>query len=196
MRRHGGNLATRTSLEDKIGNRRRCRFGKCAILALSTGEEWVAHGQPKRGPSRARGDVLSRNLRTVEYLEDGKAEEYAGRAHARTSQEIRSICHDVVTSHHERDYQALGAFLFPAIWMYLESGSPVLEIQSDIDVFPHVYHACPAANESMIFHVSRNGHMIWARRLLQLPPRVGVTGSAKLSATESPPIRRPTGSSE
>ena len=98
-----------------------------------------------------------------EYLGDGNAIEHTEGANAQTAQAIRSICHDVLPAHHERNYQAFGVFLFPAIWKYLATEVTVLEIQNDSDVFPHVRPACPTANESMIFPVARNGHMVWGK---------------------------------
>lgn len=46
------------------------------------------------------------------------------------------------------------------MWKYFEIEVTVLEMRNDCDVFPHVYHVCPKANGSMIFLVSRNGHMM------------------------------------
>ena len=57
---------------------------------------------------------------------------------------------DDLAAHRERAYQAMGLFLFPAIWKYLECGVTAMGIQNGSDVFPHVYNSCPTEMESII----------------------------------------------
>ena len=136
---------------------------KCTILALADGSEWISQGQPKSSPSRQRIDALSGSLRLEEYVGAEQAVGNTEGAFAQTAQDVRSICRDAMTAHHERGYQALGMFLVPAIWEYLAIEVAALGIQNGAEISPHVYPACPTADESMIFLVSRNGHSMWGK---------------------------------
>ena len=89
---------------------------KCTIMALGDGAEWVAQGQPKRFPTRKRIDILVRGIRMGEIAGAEHDQEQPAGESTRVGLEIRSICHDIVTASHGRDYQALGVFLLPAVW--------------------------------------------------------------------------------
>ena len=82
---------------------------------------------------------------------------------ANVASEIRSICHDALTAEHERDYQALGQFLLPSIWKYLACEVVVVEIRSKVGAVFHTYPAFPVENESLIFLIAHQGHMMWGK---------------------------------
>ena len=128
------------------------RFGedvetkKCTILALAAGVEWVSDGLPKRSPARRRIDVLPSGIRPDELLSAEQAHEHTVGVENNTAREILSICHDILTADHERDYQALGMFLLPSIWKYLACEMVTVESDPPTSVRFHSYPACPTAN--------------------------------------------------
>ena len=136
---------------------------KRTISALAAGSEWTSQGQHKRRPRRHRTDVVAGSLSLGEYVGAGQAAGNTDGAFTRTEQEVRSICHDLATARRETGYQALGMFLLPAIWKYLAIEVTALEVQNGADVFLHTYTACPTAGDSMIFLISRKGHMMWGK---------------------------------
>ena len=123
----------------------------------------MAQGQPKRCPARRRIDVLASNLRLGEFLSAEQAWEQAADETTEVSKEIRSICHDALTAGHERDYQAFGMVLLPALWKCVAVEVAVIEIQSLGGAVFHTYPACPISNEAVIFPIAHQGHMMWGK---------------------------------
>ena len=126
----GENMKLSTILQKKLVIGEEIEQKKCTVLALAAGAEWVAQGQPKRCPARRRIDVLASNLRLGEFLSAEQAWEQAADETSEVSKEIRAICHDAMMAGHERDYQALGMFLLPAVWKCVAVEVAVVEIQS------------------------------------------------------------------
>ena len=160
---YGENPKLSTVLQKKLVAGEEIEQKKCTVLALSAGAEWVAQGQPKRCPARRRIDVLASNLRLGEFLNAEHAWGQAVDGTSGVSKEIRSICHDALTAGHERDYQALGMFLLPALWKCVAAEVVVIEIQSWGGAVFHAYPACPVSNETVIFLVAHQGHMMWGK---------------------------------
>ena len=73
---------------------------------------------------------------------------------------MQSIFHDILTADRERDYQSLGMFLLPSIWKYLALEVETAGIEPQRGACFHTYPACPAANETVIFSISYQGHMM------------------------------------
>ena len=159
----GENLKLSTILQKKLVAGEEIEQKKCTVLALAAGAEWVAQGRPKRFPARRRIDVLASSLRLGEFLNAEQAWEQAVDEPSEVAKEIRSICHDALTAGHERDYQALGMFLLPALWKCVAVEVVVVEIQSwGVAVF-HTYPACPVSNDTVIFPIAHQGHMMWGK---------------------------------
>ena len=81
----------------------------------------------------------------------------------RVCQEMRSVCHDVLSAHHERDYQASGLFLLPSIWKYPSVEVAVIEVRDGDTGHFRTYSEFPASNTSHIFLVAHKGHMMWGK---------------------------------
>ena len=75
----GGSLEMNTSLQKKLNIGASTESGKCTILALETGVEWIAQGQPKRYPHRQRIDVLARGVRMGDISGGGTGSRTGGR---------------------------------------------------------------------------------------------------------------------
>ena len=104
---------------------------------------------------------------------------------ANVASEIRSICHDALTAEHERDYQALGQFLLPSIWKYLACEVVVVEIRSKVGAVFHTYPAFPVENESLIFLIAHQGHMMWGNLQHRLRARLGEIGELTRPSPEA-----------
>ena len=159
----GENLKLPTALQKKLVVGEEIEQKKCTILALSAGAERAAQWQPKRCTTRRRIDVLASNLRLGEFMNADHAWGQAADETSEVSKEIRSICHDALTAGHERDYQAFGMFLLPALWKCVAADVVVIEIQSWGGAVFHTYPACPVSNETVIFLVAHKCHMMWGK---------------------------------
>ena len=79
------------------------------------------------------------------------------------AREIQSVRRDILYVNNERDFQAMGLFLLPPAWKYMESEVAVIGIQFGGAVRFHYYPECSTPNSSKIFAVARNGHMMWRK---------------------------------
>ena len=70
-------------------------------------------------------------------------QEQSGEEIARVGWGVRAIRHDILTANNERDYQALGMFLLPAVWEFVACEVAAIEIQPNDNVALHLYQACP-----------------------------------------------------
>ena len=71
-------LKLNTSIHKKLNIGEEIESRKFTILALATGVEWVAQGQPKRRPSRQRIDISDRGIRMGEILGGGTSSRTVG----------------------------------------------------------------------------------------------------------------------
>ena len=106
---------------------------------------------------------MASGLRLGEYLGAEQAMDRSMGEKTDVASEIRSICHDALTADHERDYQALGMFLLPSIWKYLACEVVVVEIHATAGSTFHTYPACPLTNDTVIFLIAHQGHMMWGK---------------------------------
>ena len=159
----GGYLELSTVLMQKLRVGGDVETKKCTGLAIASGAEWASQGQPKRLPSRRRIDVLASSARLDEFLGAEQAREQTIGVGSNTARAIQSICPDILIADRERDYQALGTFLWPSIWNYLACEVAIVEIVPTHCACFHTYPAGPTANESVVFLISYLGHMMWGK---------------------------------
>ena len=82
----------------------------------------------------------------AEQAQDQSAGEWA-----RVSWEGRAIPRDISIAINERDYQAMGIPLLPAVWKFVAREVTATEIQPNGKAVYHLYPACPVGKRSIRF---------------------------------------------
>ena len=102
-------------------------------------------------------------IRTDEIMGEEQAQEQSADVNTQAGWGIRAICHDILSANHDRDYQALGMFLLPAVWKFAASEVAVIEIQPNDKAIYHLYPAFPVENQSIISPAPHRGHVMWGK---------------------------------
>ena len=103
-------------------------INQCANLHLAAAVEWHCTGRSSRAPSIRRVGFLAKEFREIELLQAEEADlAVVGRDDGKAAA-LRSLTHDVVSPHHDRDYRALSCFLLTHVRAMCKSPIFVVEL--------------------------------------------------------------------
>ena len=136
-------------------------INQCTLLHLCAGLEWVSQKRPKRVPSRSRVETLARTLREKEINE---AQEMLDTSSTSTVEEVvRSLTHDVLTPHHDRDFRTTCLFLLDEISELAIQAFRIVEVSDDCtSTIVHNFQISAVEDETNpIYCIAYRGHMRW-----------------------------------
>ena len=107
----GDTIPLSEMMQKNLNNEDRSERNQCTLISLAAGLANLARGQERFLPSASRVLQMAGELRQIEWH---SAQEYAsspGKGFSNNEKMVHSLCHDVLSPNHDRDYRSLSLLL-------------------------------------------------------------------------------------
>ena len=143
----------------------RLRKNQCTLIHVAAALEWLNQKQPKRVPLGNRVKELAVELRQGELNTARTITQHINTAETAVEKELISLCHDVLSPGHDRDFRTIGLLVLPGLETLPGLTIRIFHIDgSGSGVYGHEFSGKGASGGlNVIYLLAYKQHMRWLK---------------------------------